>query len=53
MELNKEKTKVTLFKTACQREFMPEISVDGKNLEVVEEDKLIGAMISSKVGSKH
>ena len=30
MKLNKEKTKVMLFNTACQRDFMPEISVDGK-----------------------
>ena len=49
MELNKEKTKVTLFNTACQRDFTPEISVDGKNLEVVEEYKLLGEMISSNL----
>ena len=35
MKLNKEKTKVMLFNTVCHRDFMPEISVDGKNLEVV------------------
>ena len=34
MKLNKDKTKVMLFNTANQSDFMPEIEVDGKNLEV-------------------
>ena len=50
---NKDKTKVMLFNTAKQSDFMPEIAVDGENLEVVEEFKLLGVMISSKMGSKH
>ena len=49
MKLNKEKTKVMLFNTACYRDFMPEVSVDGKYLEVVEEYKLLGVMISSNL----
>ena len=38
-----------LFNTACYRDFMPEVSVDGKYLEVVEEYKLLGVMISSNL----
>ena len=49
MKLNKDKTKVMLFNTANQSDFMPEIAVDGKNLEVVEEFKLLGVMISSNL----
>ena len=49
MKLNKEKTKVMLFNTASQRDFMPEVNVDGKQLEVVEEYKLLGVIISSNL----
>ena len=49
MKLNKDKTKVMLFNTAKQNDFMPEIAVDGENLEVVEEFKLLGVMISSNL----
>ena len=47
MKLNKDKTKVMLFNTAKQSDFMPEIVVDNENLEVVEEFKLLGVMITS------
>ena len=47
MKLNKDKTKVMLFNSARQKDFMPKIEVDGLNLEVVEEFKLLGVMISS------
>ena len=36
MKLNKEKTKVMLLNTAKHNDFMPEISVDDEQLEVVE-----------------
>ena len=49
MRLNKDKTKVMLFNTAKHSDFMPEISVDGEHLEVVEEFKLLGVMISSNL----
>ena len=47
MKLNKDKTKVMLFNSARQSDFMPNIEVDGQNLDVVEEFKLLGVMISS------
>ena len=47
MKLNKDKTKVMLFNSARQSDFMPIIEVDGQNIEVVEDFKLLGVMISS------
>ena len=49
MKLNKDKTKVMLFNSARQSDFMPNIEVDGQNLDVVEEFKLLGVMISSNL----
>ena len=47
MKLNTGKTKTMLFNTAKNWDFLPEIQVDGRNLEVVEEYKLLGVMITS------
>ena len=47
MRLNTGKTKTILFNTAKNWDFLPEIQVDGQNLEVVEDYKLLGVMISS------
>ena len=47
MKLNKDKTKVMLFNSAKQMTIMPEIAVDGQNLEVVEEFNLLGVIITS------
>ena len=47
MRLNTDKTKAMLFNTAKNWDFLPEIQVDGQNLEVVEEYKLLGMMITS------
>ena len=47
MRLNTGKTKTMLFNTAKNWDFLPEIQVDGSNLEVVEEYKLLGVMITS------
>ena len=49
MRLNNDKTKVMLFNPAKQWEFMPEILVEGRNLEVVEAFKLVGVVISSNL----
>ena len=49
MRLNNDKTKVMLFNSAKQWEFMPEILVEGRNLEVVEAFKLVGVVISSNL----
>ena len=49
MKLNKDKTKVMLFNPAKQWDFMPEIEVGGQILEVVDEYKLVGVMISSSL----
>ena len=48
MVINKKKTKVIMFNQARDYDFPPEISVDAdENLEVVEELKLLGVLISS------
>ena len=49
MKLNCEKTKVMLFNAAKHNDFMPEIKVkdENQNIEVVEEFKLLGIMITS------
>ena len=47
MKLNKDKTKVMLFNTAKQNDFLPEIVVEGQHLEVVEQFKLLGVIITS------
>ena len=49
MKLNKDKTKVMLFNSAKQSDFMPEIVVGDENLEVVEEFKLLGVMLTSNL----
>ena len=49
MKLNKDKTKVMLFNTAKHSDFMPEITVDDEQLEVVEEFKLLGVKITSNL----
>ena len=47
MRVNSGKTKTMLFNTAKNWDFLPQIQVDGTNLEVVEEYKLLGVIISS------
>ena len=49
MKLNKDKTKVMLFNTSKQRDFMPEIKAGNQVLEVVDQYKLVGVMISSNL----
>jgi hypothetical protein len=45
MKLNKKKTKLMLFNTCKNWDFMPDFSVDGHHIEVEEEMKLLGVHI--------
>ena len=48
MKINKKNTKIMLFNTAIQNDFMPEMQVEEDELlEVDEEIKLLGAMLTS------
>ena len=51
MRINHDKTKVMLFNTSTKRDCMPRIPIDGSddNLEVVEQLKLLGIVITSKM----
>ena len=50
MKVNHDKTKVVLFNTAKKYDFMPRLSTEkDKNLEVVEEFKLLGLMFQSNL----
>ena len=47
MKLNLEKTKLMLFNPCVSKDFMPEISINNTRLDVVEQSKLLGVIISS------
>ena len=47
MKINKKKTKLMLFNPCTAIDFMPEITLDGQQLEVVEEMRLLGLIIRS------
>ena len=47
MKLNTKKTKLILFNPGWARDFIPEFSVDGSEIEVVEEIKLLGVVLSN------
>ena len=47
MKLNSKKTKLMLFNTARNSDFMPEVRLENETLEVVENMKLLGITISS------
>ena len=47
MKINKEKTKVMLFNRARSMDFQPTLKLEDKLLEVVEEIKLLGVIVSS------
>ena len=51
MRINHDKTKVMVFNTFTKRDFMPRIPIDGsdENLEVVEQLKLLGILITSNM----
>ena len=47
MKINIKKTKSMLFNTARARDFTPELTIGGEQVELVEEMKLLGVIISS------
>ena len=47
MKINEAKTKIMLFNNSKKRDFQPEILLEGKKLEVVEQMKLLGVIITS------
>ena len=53
MKLNAKKTKFMLFNQCKSIDFMPNLDLDGKNIELVEEMKILGVVITSdlKFGS--
>jgi hypothetical protein len=49
MKLNYKKTKLMLFNPGKVRDFMPHFSIDGNEIELVEETKLLGVIVSSNL----
>ena len=47
MKINKEKTKFMLFNTARKRDFTPKFNIGGKDIETVEQLKLLGVQITN------
>ena len=47
MKINQKKTKIIVFNPCKSKDFMPEFPLNGQILEVVEEMKLLGIIISS------
>ena len=47
MELNLKKTKIMLFNFTRNYQFSTDISINGKNIDVVDESKLLGTIITS------
>ena len=47
MKINQEKTKIMLFNSSKQRDFQPNLVLEGKQLEVVEQMKLLGVIVTS------
>ena len=47
MKINEAKTKIMLFNNSKKKDFQPEILLEGKKLEVVEQMKLLGVIITS------
>ena len=53
MYINKEKTKVMIFKSSKKYDFMPEVKLEkGDCLEVVSDLKILGVVISSNMNWK-
>ena len=47
MVINLKKTKLMVFNPSRNKDFLPEITVDSQQIEVVEQIKLLGLIISS------
>ena len=46
MKINKEKTKFMLFNTARKRDFIPKFQIEGKDIETVDQLKLLKVLIT-------
>ena len=46
MKINYEKTKLMIFNPGTSRDFMPRFRFNGKELDIVEETKLLGIIIN-------
>ena len=49
IKLNLAKTKLMLFNPCKNKDFMPEIAVEGTRIDLVEETKLLGVVVSSNL----
>ena len=47
MKLNYDKTKLIIFNPCRTKDFMPEIALDGHEIEVVDEIRLLGIILRS------
>ena len=52
MKINYKKTKLMLFNPGTKRDFMPRFTFNNKELEVVEETRLLGVIIRSDLSWK-
>ena len=53
LKLNKKKTKVMSFNTSRKYDFLPKLTIGGEQLEVVDQTKLLGVMISNDLRWNH
>ena len=49
MKLNLSKTKLMLFNPCTSRDFMPEMRIEGTRLDLVEQSKLLGVVLTSNL----
>ena len=49
MKLNMNKTKLMLFNPCKEKDFMPEMSLEGSRIDLVENIKLLGVVLSSNL----
>ena len=47
MKDNSKKTKIILFNSAKKRDFVPTLKLDNEDIEVVEELKLLGVLVTN------
>ena len=49
MKLNLDKTKLMLFNPCTSKDFIPEMVIEDKRIDLVEETKLLGVVVSSNL----
>ena len=49
MKINETKTKIMMFNQARKIDILPEVKLNGNNIEVVDEAKLLGFMITNNL----